>query len=202
MRLIIVLIGSVLFSVLAFMAYRLAYVLWQNLRLNKKRLKRLKPLQDKLASGQELTESDILPYALHPLHREVVYGWLESQGKGHLFPASLVDLVRGAESNLANWLEFPTELAACPDEIAHLRRVSIPQEGGGTAHYEVFKYRVNEPHWAAKNGWMLGVVGPYTDGSRPYEFPRSTFSRVTSTLDKVAPEDEARWVHEHITRKR
>ncbi|HOX51601.1 MAG TPA: hypothetical protein PKY05_08945 [Fibrobacteria bacterium] len=202
MRFALVLIGSAVFSVLAFMAYRLVYVLWQNLRLDKKRLSRLKPLRDKLASGQELTHQDILPFARHPLHREPLHGWLAEQGKIHLFPESLADLVSGAESNLANWLEFPTELAACPDEIVHLNRVSIVEDSGESAHYEVFKYRVDEPHWAAKNGWMLGVVGPYSDCSEPYEFPGSTFSRVTSTVDKVSPEDEARWVHENITKRR
>jgi len=112
-------------------------------------------------------------------------------------------LVKSAESHLANWLEFPTELDAIPDEMEHIKRVSIDFDGqGNNVHYEVFKYRVNEPHWAAKDGWILGVVGPYFDDSEPYSPAVATFSRVSSTVDKMTPEEEARWVHENISMKR
>jgi hypothetical protein len=68
-------------------------------------------------------------------------------------------------------------------------------------YYYVFKFRINEPHWAAKDGWMLGVVGPYFDDSKPYDFPGGTFSRL-SKIDSVSADDEAKWVHENIAMTR
>lgn len=57
-------------------------------------------------------------------------------------------------------------------------------------------------HWAAKNGWIIGVVGPYFDDSNPFDFPQATFSRVSSMLDKASPDDEAKWVHDNISMTR
>lgn len=126
----------------------------------------------------------------YPLHKQCDTKWKN-------------DIVKGAESNLANWLEFPTELDACPDEMEHIKRVTFDFDGrNNNVHYEVFKYRVNEPHWAAKNGWMLGVVGPFFDDSKPYDHPGATFSRTGSTVDKVSPDEEAKWVHENISMRR
>jgi hypothetical protein len=55
-------------------------------------------------------------------------------------------------------------------------------EEGNKVDYHVFKYRVNEPHWAAKDGWMLGVVGPYFDDSKATDWPHSTFSRLQQQI--------------------
>ena len=48
---------------------------------------------------------------------------------------------------------------------------------------------------------MLGVVGPYFDDSRPYDFT-STFSRINSKLGEISAKDEAKWVHENIAMAR
>lgn len=165
--------------------------------LNETNFETIAPLYRKLKSGQPLTSEDVLPYAKGLLTREVTFEMLNEYGKIDLFPKEFYTIERAAESRLANWLVFPTELDACPDEIEHIKRVTFDEQNNHV-HYEVFKYRVNEPHWAAKDGWMLGVVGPYYDESRPYDFPQATFSRVSSTIDKVSPEEEARWVHENI----
>jgi hypothetical protein len=56
------------------------------------------------------------------------------------------------------WLKFPTELDACPDEMEHVKRVTFDFNGRNHfVHFEVFRYRVNEPRRAAKAGWMPGV---------------------------------------------
>jgi hypothetical protein len=117
-----------------------------------------------------------------------------------LFPPEFYTIEKAAESNLANWLEFPTELGACPDEIQHLEKVSIQIEGQNNfAHYHVYKFKMNPPHWAAGHGWMLGVIGPYFDNSKPYDHPNSTFSRLNNKVDTSLPDEEAKWVHENIS---
>ena len=183
-----------------FAVYRLSIVKRRNKKLGEERFERVKVLYDKLESGTALTEIDVKPFAQNTLTREVAYQLLNEHNKTNLFPKAYYTIVKGAESNLVNWLEFPTELGASPDEIEHVKRVTFDfDEESNFVHYEVFKYRVDEPHWAAKDGWMLGVVGPYFDDSKPFDFPNATFSRVSSTVDKVTPDEEARWVHENIS---
>ncbi len=203
MKTIFIIIGLIILAIVLFVVYRLVTVKRQNKKLNAERFDRVKELYVKLESGQELTENDILPFAKNILTRQTAFQLLTHHNKANLFPKEYNTLIKSAESNLANWLEFPTELDACPDEIEHIKRVTLDFDGQNNfVHYEVFKYRVNEPHWAAKDGWILGIVGPYFDDSKPYDFPQATFSRVTSTLDKVTPDEEAKWVHENISMRR
>ncbi|MDR6804619.1 diadenosine tetraphosphatase ApaH/serine/threonine PP2A family protein phosphatase [Dyadobacter sp. BE34] len=186
--------------IVTFIVYRLITVKRQNNELNDERFERIKPLYDKLESGQLVSEIEVLPFAQNIMTREMAFQLLSDQEKTHLFPTEFNTLIAAAESNLANWLEFPTELDACPDEIEHIERVTFDFDGENNyVHYEVFKCRVNEPHWAAKDGWFLGVVGPYFDDSKPYDPPQATFSRISSTLDKVTPYDEAKWVHDNVS---
>jgi hypothetical protein len=199
----LIIIGIVVLAIVGFVVYRLIKVKRQNRKLNEQRFERIKPLYDKLESGQSLTEADVLPFASNLLTRQMTFQLLNDQNRSELFPKEYFTLTKAAESNLANWLEFPTELDASPDEIEHIKRVTLDFDGQNNyVHYEVFKYRVNEPHWAAKDGWILGVVGPYFDDSNPYDFAQATFSRVSSTLEKVTPDEEAKWVHENISMRR
>lgn len=203
MKIFFIIVGVIILAIVVFAIYRLITVKRQNNKLNAQRFDRVKELYNKLESGQQLTENDVLPFAKNILTRQTAFQLLADHDKTNLFPKEYNTLVKGAESNLANWLEFPTELDACPDEIEHIKRVTFDFDGQNNfVHYEVFKCSVNEPHWAAKDGWFLGVVGPYFDDSKPYDFPQATFSRISSTIDKVTPEGEAKWVHENIAMKR
>jgi diadenosine tetraphosphatase ApaH/serine/threonine PP2A family protein phosphatase len=203
MRIIFIIIGLIVLAIVIFAVYRFVTVKRQNNKLNAERFDRVKELYDKLESGQELTENDVLPFAKKILTRQTAFQLLADHEKTNLFPKEYNTLIKGAESNLANWLEFPTELGACPDEIEHIKRVTFDFDGQNNfVHYEVFKCRVNEPHWAAKDGWFLGVVGPYFDDSKPYDFPQATFCRISSTLEKVTPDEEAKWVHDNISNRR
>ncbi|TWI77927.1 hypothetical protein IQ13_4168 [Lacibacter cauensis] len=195
--------GLLVAAVIFFAVYRLITVKRQGRKLNAERFERVKALYDKLESGQPLTGPDVLPFAENVLTRELTYQLLSDYKRTDLFPEQYYTIVQAAESNLANWLEFPTELDACPDEMKHVQRVSIDFDGQHNfVHYEVFRCRVNEPHWAAKDGWFLGVVGPYFDDSKPYDFPHATFSRISSKADQITAEEEAMWVHQNISMRR
>lgn len=203
MKTFLIILGLIVLVITIFGLYRLVTVKRQNRKLNAERFERVKELYNKLESGQNLTEKDVLPFAQNLLTRESSYQLLRDQNKTDIFPKEYYTIVKGAESNLANWLEFPTELNACPDEIEHLKRVTYDFDGQNNfVHYEVFKCRVNEPHWAAKDGWFLGVVGPYFDDSKPYDFPHATFSRINSTFNEITADEEAKWVHENISLRR
>lgn len=200
MKIAFIIIGAIVLLILGYVVYRLLRVKWQSGQLNAKRFARVKSLYDLLESGEGVTQNDVLPFAENRLTREMAFQLLVDHGKTHLFPEAFHTIVAAAESNLANWLEFPTELGACPDEIEHLKRVTIDFDGQQNyVHYEVFKYRMHQTHWAAKDGWILGVVGPYFDDSKPYDFPHATFSRIDSTVASITAEEEAKWVHENIS---
>ncbi|MGF7075004.1 hypothetical protein [Mucilaginibacter sp. 3215] len=194
---------TIIVFIIAFAAFRLFDVKKKKKKLELERSARILPLYKKAEASAGLTAEDVLPFAQNLLTRYDTFLYLKELEELHLFPEAYLTLIKGAESSLAQWLEFPTELDACPDEIEHIKRVTIDfDRRKNFIHYEVFKYRVNPPHWAAKNGWMLGVVGPFFDDSKPYDFPGATFSRINSTIDKVTPEEEAKWVHENIGMRR
>lgn len=203
MKIISIIICIVLLAFAIFALYRFIIVKRQNSTLNNECFERIKELYEKLESGLELSEESVKSYAENLLTREATFKLLEKHDKLNLFPEEYSTIVKGAESSLANWLEFPTELDACPDEIEHIKRVTFDFDGDNNlVHYEVFKYNVNEPHWASKDGWCLGVVGPYFDDSKPYDFAHSTFSRVDSKFEKITAEEEAKWVHDNISLRR
>ncbi|MGN7721935.1 hypothetical protein [Chitinophaga sp. 22620] len=191
---------AIVAAIAVFVIYRLVAVKKASRRAQEIKFERISPLLDKLESGVPTGTEDVLPYVKDVRTRESAYSLLKDFNLSHIFPPEFNSLVHSSEANLANWLEFPTELAAIPDEMAYIKRVTIDFDGQQHfVHYEVFRFRVNAPHWAAGKGWMLGVVGPYFDESQPYDWPQCTFSRLTSEHDGT-PETEARWVHEKISK--
>ena len=203
MKIALVILLVIILAIVVFVIYRAIAFQTTGKKFNQERMMRIQPLYEKLKSGQVLTPKDIFPYVQDIKTRELTYQFLKDNSLTELFPKEFYTIVKAAETNLVNWLMFPTELGVCPDEIDYVKRVTIDFDGENHfVHYEVFKFRVNEPHLAAKNGWELGVVGPYFDDSQPYEhFPSSTFSRGGS-MDKTSPEIEVKWVHENISLKR
>lgn len=125
----------------------------------KLRSERMMYLSQIVKEGRELTEETVAPYAKNALTRVDTYKLLSSFEKIALFPKEYENVEKAAEGYLVKWLEFPTELDAVPDEIEYNREVGIAFEKNELI-YHVFNFRVNNPHWAAKEGWMLGAVGP------------------------------------------
>jgi hypothetical protein len=164
-------------------------------------MQRVEPLLRKLEDGSAPSAEDVIPLAKDNRTRITVYRALAETNRLDLFPKELLTIEKASEGFLVNWLEFPTELNAAPEAIEHVERVTIDFDGNDV-YYHVFKYMTKEPHWAAKNGWMLGVVGPYFTDSKPYDAAGATFSRCDSLWGKVQPKDEAQWVHEHISLRR
>jgi hypothetical protein len=88
-----------------------------------------------------------------------------------------------AQEQLSEWLAYPTELEARPDEV-ELVGSSLMQMEEGPADLLVFRFRTEEPHWAASRGWMIGVAGPYLRSKQP---TRHGGTHTFSTLNR---EDE------------
>lgn len=203
MSLPVIIISIIVLAVITLIAYRIFAFNKASRLTSLKIFERIRPLYEMLEKGQQPSTEEIYAYAKNMLTRETTFRLLHERNLATIFPPEFYTIEKAAESNLANWLEFPTELDACPDEIEHVKRVTIDFDGEQHyVHYEVFKFRMQEPHWAAGDGWLLGVVGPYFDDSQPYDFPHSTFSRLSSRFSIVSADDEARWVHNRIAKRR
>ena len=196
MNILLCVVAGVALLVGAFIAYRLMAIRRARAAQHERRNQRLEPILEKIRRGVPLQKEDVAPLAHDYRSRCATYEFLVASDKLALFPKELITFEKAAEGRLVYWLEFPTELDAVPDAIEHVERVTIPFEGNDV-YYHVFKYMTHEPHWAAKDGWTLGVVGPYFSHSSPFDFPSATFSR-GSKFGMIAPKDEALWVHEHI----
>jgi hypothetical protein len=148
---------------------------------------------------EKAMEADILPLAENPSTRHALFGILNGFKRKDLFPENFNTLEKSAQSFLANWLEFPTELNAAPDKIEFYEKISL-EENDQPLDYLVFRFKKLPPPSGLSDGWILGVAGPFQKHSRPYEIPLRVFNRFNE-IGTVSTLEEVRWVHEHIGRK-
>lgn len=187
---IILLAGVLLF-------YRDSYVKRKIRKLAAFRYQAVSPLIQKLDSKEGITSMEVLKMVKDPSLRHGVFRVLETYNRLDLFPAEFFTHERGAEGFLVNWLEYPTELGRPPDEIQFLTKVTITENE--LLDYYVFQYKTLLPHWVGQHQWMMGVCGPYYEGSKPYDVPLRVYSRF-NTIESILPEQEVTWVHENINR--
>jgi hypothetical protein len=162
-----------------------------------KKLQLLEALKQKFDSQLFITDEEIISLSRQPGLRPALYQLLKMYDKLHLFPADYYTCEKGAESYLATWLEFPTELGRSPEEIELLTKIDLED---GLYDYYVFKFSSPEPKWAARLRWMIGVVGPYIPESLPYDVPTRIFSRFNA-VGTISPREEVAWVHENIRQR-
>jgi hypothetical protein len=168
------------------------------MRINNK-LKLFQPLIGKLSLKEKIESADLTRLAENPSTRQALFGILDGYGRAEMFPSEYYTIEKAAESFLVNWLEFPTELNATPEKVELVTTITIV-EPTETLDYFVFKYKKFFNLEKNEGAWMLGVAGPYTSASRPYDVPLRVFSRF-NVAGTVSPLDEVRWVHENIARK-
>jgi hypothetical protein len=108
--------------------------------------------------------------AADPFTRNDLGELLSAAGKFELFPEDFLGAERMAESDLAVWLAHPHELRAVPPMLELAARVPVQIGAIDQALYFVFRFRMTPPHFAARHGVMVGVVGPYmvTDNAVTY----------------------------------
>jgi hypothetical protein len=143
-----------------------------------------------LRLGEEVSEEDILDIASSAETRNMLYEQLSALGHLDLYPEEFRTQAAFAEGDMVRWLTFPTELARVPDEIELMYVLGV--DGGvlkGVLDYYLFRFRTFEPHWAAEDGWMAGVSGPYPRDAEPSPTsPGDTFSHF-EPWDSKTPEE-------------
>ncbi|RKR06444.1 hypothetical protein CLV91_3404 [Maribacter vaceletii] len=156
----------------------------------------IKSLYKKLVKEKVPSDSLLFKYSSNPETRELTFQLLDEFGKTSLFPKEFYTFEKAAESNLINWLYYHDDFDSFPDEIEHFQSVVI-NSGKDKFNYHVFQFKVYEPHWAAKNDFMFGIVGPFMEGSKPYDLPYLTDSKFKNN-ENENPKTESERVHEHI----
>lgn len=130
-----------------------------------------------LKLGKEVLSRYVFEVAASPEMRNWLYERLQELGKEPLYPPSLKTQKAFAESNMVEWLVYPTELGCAPDEIELISVVDIGTDERPMDYY-LFRFRTFPPHWAADKGWMAGLSGPFSRKDAPStEAYGYTFSR-------------------------
>lgn len=121
-----------------------------------------------LRFGENLDTMHILDVAKSAEMRNHLYNELARLGLALLFPKEYETQEAFAESDMVNWLVFPTELGRVPDKIELMKVVEVDTgTDDGFLDYYVFRFCTEEPNWAAKDGWMAGVSGPFLRKDAP-----------------------------------
>ena len=191
-------------GVVAIVAVLVAWRLWATLAGGRKAYLRLaaqiRPVEDRLIAGQDPDPADLERFAGNRETRKVLHDALTRHGKVELFPSRYLTVPAMAEADLVAWLCHPNELGTPPDEIELMARVPAPGGDFAGQDYCVFRYRTKPPHWAAKDGWLAGIAGPYATGVAP-SAGAGTFSRFEA-FDSRTPEEHVALVHALIMGRR
>jgi hypothetical protein len=99
--------------------------------------------------------------------RQWFYDNLKKLGKDDLFPARFKTQEYFAESDMVNWLLYPTELARKPDSIQLMKTITVDTKGeDGVVDFFVFRFKSNDRAWV-KDGWMAGISGYFIKKEEP-----------------------------------
>ena len=158
---------------------------------------RIAPVTNALKNGEVPPEDSLRRFAADRETRKVLFEALESFEKVSLFPPEYRTWEYLAEADLVAWLAHPNELGSVPSEIELVGRVPEPGSTSPDSAYFVFRFRVLEPHWAAKNGWLAGVAGPYSTSRPPTAGGRGTFSRFDAA-ERHTPEEHVALAHQAV----
>jgi hypothetical protein len=143
-----------------------------------------------LRQSEVIEQKYLRDIAASPEMRNFFYDRLVNMGKENLFPEEFKTQQAFAESDMVIWLIYPTELGRAPDEIELMRIGAFDTETEyGLIEYYVFRFRTFEPHWAAKDGWIAGISGPFLRKDSPSTKPLGeTFSQFEPWESKSAEE--------------
>lgn len=187
-------VGAVLLIGIGFVAWRVGATQRGAARVYRQLAQRISPVEARLVSGQDPDQGEIVRLASDRETRVILYDSLDHHGKRQLFPAEYATPEKIAEGVLVLWLLHPNELNAAPDEVELMATEPAPGETSSPRSYFLFRFRTKPPHWAAKKGWLAGVVGPYAQSPRT-AMPFSMFE----PYDSRTPAGHIQVMHDVVT---
>jgi len=155
-------------------------------------LKQIDPLARRIAANQPLTPDDVRPLAAEPSVRPMLYVSLSLFGRLDLFPPEHLTRLAQAQGILAYWLMHPNEAQDAPEAVELVEAVTR-QVDGEDCEFFALRYRMPEGHWAAKDGWMLGIAGPFRDADSPYADSVGAFARFDDEYGTTQPDELVTW---------
>jgi hypothetical protein len=155
-------------------------------------LKRLDPIAQRLLAKEKVAEEEIAALARQPQYRPMLYAMLAHFERLDLFPLGYLTPVAQGEGRLVYWMMHPNELQDAPADIELVEEV-VRERHGLRLTFFVYRYRMAEGHWAHKDGWLLGLAGPFLDNDPPYTGPAGGFSRGSDKDGIVKPADLVDW---------
>src|SRR5262245_3106917 len=121
-----------------------------------------------LRLGHEADRQRVVEVAANPETRGILYDQLEKLKRISLYPKQYLTQEALAEADMVNWLIYPTELGRAPDEIELMEIISgDTNTDDGILDWYLFRFRTHPPHWAAEDGWVAGVSGPFRRKGAP-----------------------------------
>jgi hypothetical protein len=199
MKILLISVGGVVGLIILFVVWRLLATFQATRSRDSKLSEQIEPLIRKLQSGNTPEAAEIAGLAQRPETRRGLYEALKSLGREDLFPEQYRTIQAAAEADLVCWLLHPNELGAVPDAL-ELMTIAKREYRNKYLEYYVFRYKMNDPHWAAKDGWMVGISGPYAKHTGLYSWAPGTFSTFDSYESKT-PEEHVDWLHETMIKK-
>lgn len=169
---------------------------------DEKILQLLDPLGERLEKKERIPPGEVADLAAKPHVRPLLYAMLTHFERLDLFPARYLDTASQGEAELAYWLMHPNELQDAPEQIELVESiVTALGDEGERGEFLVFRYTMRQGHWAAKDGWLLGVAGPYSQDDVPYS-GAGAFSRAGDKYGEVGPNELVDWYIGLLSRKR
>jgi hypothetical protein len=155
-----------------------------------------------LRLGKAVDRKHVKDVARHAEMRNWHYGALNRLGQSALFPNQYRTQKAFAEAEMVNWLVYPTELNRAPHEIELMKVISVDTgSSNGTCDYYLFRFRTAEPHWAAKNGWMAGIAGPFAQKDQPTTDALGDTFSTFAKWDAKTPDDHVNEIRALMEKK-
>jgi len=192
LKIIVIAVAIVVVLALAFIIWRLRSVSSGMRQRDEKLLVRLAPVGKKIQAGQAVSEHEIEALAAKPEIRFMLFAMLRDMKRPDLLPTNHCSSVEQGESALAYWMMHPNELQDAPEAIELVETVKRPINGQ-EADFHVYRCKMSAGHWAAKDGWILGLAGPMKPGLEPYSELPGAFSRANDIAGKVKPSELVDW---------
>jgi hypothetical protein len=134
-----------------------------------------------LKMGDEIKPELIERIAADSECRQWLFNNLISLKKLDLFPEKYKTQEALAESDMVNWLIYPTELARKPDSIQLMKIIEVDSKSkDGIVEFYLFRFKSNHEPWL-NDGWLTGVSGYFRKKDKPttssYGYTFSSFEK-------------------------
>jgi hypothetical protein len=188
----IYIILSVAVVVMSFIWWRWTSVERGAKQRNQKILKRLDSIGQRLSDNKQITREEIYEFANNDELRGMLHAILREFARLDLFPNNFLDIESQAKTSLAYWLMHPNELQEAPAKIELVDKIQrIINERKGD--FFVLRYKMPQGHWAEKDGWLLGLSGPFWGDEKPYVDTPEAFSRCGDKYGDINPAELVDW---------